>query len=182
MLKTGRWWVLCMLSAWIAGAPAIHAFESDRGISVGARVGFGKTRESGEHFHLYEAVADFPLPQHYRWDSGWAIRTAISAHAGILRAGQENSLIVAVGPNFKVDLPGGRAFFTAGARAGLLSDHKLGNANLGGAFTFETDVGVIVNLIAKISAGYLWTHLSNGNIYGENPGINLHTIALTYRF
>jgi hypothetical protein len=63
-----------------------------------------------------------------------------------------------------------------------MSDHALGTAQLSGAFTFDTDVGISANLGKKWSAGYRWQHFSNANIYGENPSINLHAFDIGYRF
>lgn len=166
----------------VLAAPAAVAAEPEKAFSLGFRAGVSAKRTDGEYFHLYEGVADFPLPQSVEWSCGWRLRTGISVHAGMLRAGQDNGFILTAGPNAKLDLPGGIFFFTAGARAGFMTDYRYGEADLGGPFTFETDIGVSARLGRKFSAGYHWQHLSNANVYDQNPSVNLHAIEVTYRF
>ena len=180
-MAAGRWGSTLLLVV-ILAAPVVVAADGDELFSLGVRAGVSAKRTDDEYFHLYEAVADFPLPQCYQWRTGWKLRTGVSVHAGVLRAGQENGLILAVGPNLKLDLPGGILFLTAGARAGLMSDHSYGKADLGGPFTFETDVGISAAVGRYVSAGYRWQHLSNAGVYSQNPSVNLHALDITYRF
>ncbi len=180
-MRAGRWVRVTAFSLGLffsaAGAAAGY-----RGMSLDARAGFSSSRTDGEFFHLYQAGADFRLPQELRLGSDWGLRTGFSVHAGILRADQDSSLLVSTGPNLKLDLPGGVLFLTAGARAGVMSDHSFGEADLGGAFTFDTDAGVSAKLGSGWSLGYRWQHLSNGNVYSENPSVNLHAFQVGYRF
>ena len=161
---------------------ASAAVADSMGISLNLRAGVSAKRTDDEYFHLYQAGADVSLPQGLRWGSGWGVRTAFSVCAGVLRADRDNSFVFSVGPRVFLDLPDGILFITAGARAGVMSDHSLGKADLGGAFTFDTDVGIGANMGPNWSAGYRWQHFSNADIYGENPSINLHAVEVAYRF
>ena len=179
---TVRNFLIVLLVAATSSAPAARAADAESRWSLGFRAGVSAKRTDEEIFHLYEGVADFALPQQYRWASGWELRTGIGVHLGILNAGGQNGLIGAAGPYARLYLPGGIAFISAGARAALMSRHSYGDADLGGPFTFETDVGIGIEVYRRLSAGYYWQHLSNANLYDENPSVNLHTLALVYRF
>lgn len=180
-MNAGKWLIIALLTA-IPVVSTADPVDSEGKWSIGVRAGISAKRTDNEIFQLYEGVADFALPQRYRWRSGWQLRTGISIHAGVMHAGGQTGVIAAVGPNAKLDLPGGIVFLTAGARAGLMSRHTYGDADLGGPFTFETDLGISANLGRNLSAGYRWQHLSNAGIYNENPSINLHALEITYRF
>lgn len=169
------WGLVLFLAA--AGAAA-----EARVVALDARAGFSSNRSDGEFFHLYQAGVGFRLPWQFQFGTGWGLRTGFGVHAGILRADQDNSFLFSLGPNLKLDLPGGILFLTAGARAGVMSDHSLGEADLGGAFTFDTDVGISANPGSKWFAGYRWQHLSNASIYEGNPSVNLHAVDIGYRF
>lgn len=178
----GRACKIVALMAVIAMAcPAVAEDDPSRW-SIGARAAVSANRTDDEVFHLYEAIVGYALPYRFQMASVWALHTGLSAHAGLIAAGGDNGLIVAVGPTAGLDLPGGIFYVAAGVRAGLMSRHTYGKADLGGAFTFEADLGLGLNLGRRLSAGYRWQHLSNARVYAQNPSVNLHALDLTYRF
>lgn len=54
--------------------------------------------------------------------------------------------------------------------------------NLGGPIQFFIQAGFAVGVTEHIFVGYQFGHISNASRYSDNPGLNLHQIALKYRF
>ncbi len=53
---------------------------------------------------------------------------------------------------------------------------------MGGPINFTSHIGLNLNFARHFSIGYRLQHMSNGVIYDENPGLNLHMIEIGYRF
>ena len=66
----------------------------------------------------------------------------------------------------------------AGSGATLMSRHKYGETDLGGAFQFTSHIGLEYHFHKNFSAFTRVQHMSNAGIYSENPGGNLAMIGL----
>lgn len=148
---------------------------------VAARYGFDADPGS-EYFHFYEVAAGVELERKWQWGNGWSLEPGVSFNAGILHAGDEDGFIGTIGPRLELNFPGDYVTLHGSVRAGGMSEHEYGDADLGGAFTFAEDIGIRLKLGAGFSAGYLFQHISNADIYDENPGVELHILEIQYAF
>jgi len=69
-----------------------------------------------------------------------------------------------------------------GTHVGLLNQRSFVQRNFGGRFQFVNHGGLRVQVGEHFLAGYRFQHMSNADIYKENPGLNIHFIEFIYRF
>jgi hypothetical protein len=70
----------------------------------------------------------------------------------------------------------------AGVGAAVLTRHKFGEQNLGGAFQVVLTFGFRVPVYRALGIGYRMAHMSDAKIYGEGTGVDVHMLELTWNF
>lgn len=161
----------------LAGIQTVAASE----LSIGARTGFSAVERDG-YFHLHEIYGSAALPWSWESATGWALATGVSAHAGLLRASQDNGFLGSVGPQFKLSRNNGRLSLVAGLRIAYMDDHNYNGNEQGGRLNFIEDIGLSYRLPWHFDIGYRFQHISNANLHSQNPGIDLHMFEISYRF
>ncbi len=68
-----------------------------------------------------------------------------------------------------------------------LADHEFGHRgngfkDYGGPFQFVTGIGLGYAITKNWLIGYQYEHMSNANMYEQNPGLDTHTLHIEYRF
>jgi hypothetical protein len=171
---------LCLtLCAFVLICPP--AASAEVGVDLGVQYGFDA--DSGEEFfHYYGLAGAVESKDFWEWGSGWSVDQGLTLTAGGLHAGSDDGFFAAIGPRIDLNLPGGWLTVTASVRAGGMTDHRYGDEDLGGWFTFAEDIGVRWNISPEVSVGYLFQHISNANVYDENPGVEFHIIEVRYHF
>ena len=162
-----------------------HADEF-RLLNVGIRGGVDGPNVFGgdekESFQQYDIFATAALPWNWYSRSGWDVAPRLMGTAGALigagEAGFVGSLVplVAVGPRdsaLALDL---------GVGAAVLTRHKFGVQNFGGAFQIVITFGLRVPVYRGFGVGYRMQHLSDAKIYGEGTGADLHMLELSWTF
>jgi Lipid A 3-O-deacylase (PagL) len=168
----------CLALAASCGCATAQGFSLE---SAGARVG-GSPTPAGHKFHQAEAFLNFNLP--YSWQLGrrWELKSRLDFSAGWLGDPGGNASITTLSPTLVV----GREHFPlsvgAGAGATLLSADDFQEKDFGDVVQFTSYIGLDLDLPAHLRLGYRFQHMSNGGISGRNPGLNLHMLALSYRF
>lgn len=162
-------------------APALSNAEEVSHFSAGVRKGVTAIKHD-ERFDLYEIFGTASLPWSAKWSSGWELTTGLNINAGILRAAHDNGFIGSVGPILAFRKTTSRLLLTLGFRLALLDDYEFGDEQLGGALAFIEEVGLSYCLGWNLEAGYQFRHMSNADIYGHNPGLDLHVFELKYTF
>jgi len=149
--------------------------------SIGLRGGVNDNLNN-EDFKQYEGFATWKLPWSRQWDSGWTLSTYLEANAGLLRGGGESAFVGSIGPGIyftgfkeKIDI-------SIGINPTIISQHKFGDEDLGGPIEFTSHIGLNLNFARHFTIGYRLQHMSNGVLYDENPGLNIHMIEIGYRF
>jgi hypothetical protein len=69
-----------------------------------------------------------------------------------------------------------------GVNATIISDHTFGDEDFGGPFQFTSHIGLDYYFTRHFMMGYRLQHMSNAGIYSPNPGVNIHMLAVGYRF
>lgn len=164
--------------------PGVHGLEPDR-LSVGARGAFSASSYN-DPFVQVEAFANWDLPAHRPWRfesvSGWYVQSRLDFAAGWLSGRSEEGFVASLGPTFSF----GKRKFPVSVEMGgsptILSRYRFGETDLGFPFQFTSHVGAMVELGSRVSLGYRLQHMSDAGISRHNPGLDLHSLGVSYRF
>lgn len=172
-----RWWALWQVLLLCLGASAQQLSLE----SAGARVG-GSPTESAHFFHQAEGFLNFNLPWAFDLGKEWWLKSRLDFSLGWLGDHGEDSVVGSAGPSLLL----GRKRLPLSAESGvgptLLSEFDFPDKDFGGILQFTSYVGLNVELPAHLRLSYRFQHMSNGGLNGHNPGLNLHMVALSYRF
>jgi len=152
--------------------------------TVGIRAGadFTDSHSGVENFQLYEAFANYLLPGKWGGAPGLELRTRLDGSAGALKRRDKAGFIGTVGPSLALGMLGDRVEWDAGASVAYLSRYHFPYRNLGGPVQFVLHSGLGVYPLRNLGLAYRFEHISNSDLYGHNPGLNLHILELKYRF
>ncbi len=151
--------------------------------SIGLRGGVGiNGSKNDEDFKQYEGFTTWTRPWSRRRNSGWTIGTYIEANAGVLRGGGTSAFVGSIGPGIYIKGLEDILEIYMGINPTIISKHKFGDENLGGPIAFTFHVGINFIFAKHYNIGYRLQHMSNGGLYEDNPGLNMHMIILGYRF
>lgn len=180
-----RWVMLCLGLGFLPSSPS-HA-EDMRLMSVAIRGGVsGQPVFGGEEietFRQYDALVTAGLPWSWYSEAGWGVGTRLMASAGALLAEGETGFVGTLFPAIAVGRRNSQASLDVGFGGALLTRHKFGDQNFGGAFQVVLTLGLRVPVYRSIGVGYWLQHLSDVKIYGANgKGADLHMFGLTYSF
>ena len=145
------------------------------------RYGISANQGRGE-FHQFEAFGNWNLP--WGWDLGpeWHLQSRLDLSAGLLGDSSQNAAIGTFGPTLVL----GRARWPVSLEAGfsptLLSSYKFELKSFGTEIQFTSHVGLNWDFAAHWRLGYRFQHMSNADLSQDNPGLNLHMLALSYVF
>jgi hypothetical protein len=149
--------------------------------SIGLRGGVNDHRND-EDFEQYEAFTTWKLPWFRQWDSGWALGTYLEANAGVLSGGGTTAFVGSIGPGLYISGLKDMVEISMGINPTIISKHKFGDDNLGGPIQFTSHIGLNIIFNHHYSIGYRLQHMSNGILYEQNPGVNMHMLEVGYRF
>lgn len=175
------WVSMVMWIGVFAMIPSLPAAAEDSIFDISARMGFDAYSDV-EYFHLYEIDGRMGFSPYIEWGGGWSLKPALVSAVSVLHAAEEDGLMAGIGPRLELTFPWNRLTAYATGRPSVLSEHQYGNVDLGGWFTFATDVGIRIDLGEYLMIGYVWEHISNANIYNNNPGVNFNVIELSLKF
>lgn len=161
---------------WTTGAAtAAHAVE------VGLQAGRNITHND-ENFDQYEIAANWPLPWKWRWGGWIQVETRLNTTAGVLEGEGETAALGTVGPAFVFGSGNGRLEVIAGSSLTAISRHKFDEEDFGGVLQFTHHVGARYRFTERFRAGVRVQHMSNADIYDDNPGLDLGMVTISYEF
>ncbi len=148
-------------------------------------------RDPGHGINKYEIAVNFNTPIQYGNPEGWLFRLQAEANLGFWdsRSGTNRQNLTEFGltPIFRVEKRG--AYFVPYLEAGvglrLLTHTSTSDQhNFSTAFQFGDMVGLGVGFgkNAATEVGFRFQHISNAGIKEPNPGTNLYTGYVRYRF
>ncbi len=171
---------LCVLTP----APSLAA--EFRLLNVGIRGGADGVNVFGAdefvHFQQYDLFATATLPRDWRFDSGWGFSPRLMGTAGVLIGAGEAGFVGTVVPVLAFGPSDPRWSLDAGVGAALMTRHKYGEQNFGGAFQVVLTFGFRIPIYKALGIGYRLAHMSDAKIYGEGRGLDAHMLELTYTF
>jgi len=171
---------LCVLT------PAPSHADEFRLLNVGIRGGVDGPNVFGgdekEHFQQYDIFVTATLPWDWRFESGWGFSPRLMGTAGVLEGAGEAGFVGAVVPVLAFGPRDSRWSLDAGIGAAILTRHKFGVQNFGGAFQVVATFGLRVPVYRALGVGYRMQHLSDAKLYGEGTGADLHMLEVIYTF
>ena len=175
---------MLLLGAVMMCSAAIEAADWDR-LTVGMRGAFSASSYN-DPFVQVETFANWDLPARRPWrfesESGYYVRMRLDAAAGWLTGQSENAFVASAGPSFLL----GKAKFPVAIEIGssptILSRYRFGRTDLGFPFQFTSHLGVVLELGSHVTFAYRIQHMSNAGLGRHNPGLDLHSVGVGYRF
>lgn len=178
-------WAALSLGLFVLTPAPSHA-DAFRVLNVGIRGGVDGPNVFGgdekESFQQYDVFATAALPWVWYSRSGWELGPRLMATAGALIGAGEAGFVGAVVPVVAIGPRDSQLSLDAGIGGALLTRHKFGTQNFGGAFQIVATFGFRVPVYRAIGVGYRMQHLSDAKFYGEGTGADLHMLELTYSF
>lgn len=117
------------------------------------------------------------------WRGVWRhLDVAFEFAGGRFRNGAYKANAVMAGPVLIWRLPERYWSLEAGTRLTWLSEHEIGDRDVGGLFQFTSHVGLAWHFTPQLAAAVRLQHTSNASTYSENPGLDLQMVELRYRF
>lgn len=101
---------------------------------------------------------------------------------GAISGGGNLGIIASIGPGIGFGIGKNKIHLDIGSAVTFLSIHKFGIENFGGNFQFKSYIRISFNLFKDFNLGYRFQHMSNAEIFDDNPGLNLNMIKLGYSY
>jgi len=180
-MKSGVCWlgVAIVLSVGVDKSSWANDF---RLFEAGIQGGFNSSSNNNEDFIQVEAFVTYLLPWKLTLGSGWFLGTILNGSAGALNGGGDTGFIATFGPGLMFGNEKGGCALFGGVSPTLMSRYEYGFEDFGGIFQFTSHIGLSYLFTEHFGIGYRFQHMSNANIYDENPGLDMQMFILKYRF
>jgi hypothetical protein len=173
--------VFLLTLSWPLSATWAMAENSTSGwLLAGFRTGLSD--DNGVDFVQYEVFAAHHLPWQGQGPGQWRWSTRLEGTAALLRGAGKSALVSSLGPALVLTSPGGRWVVDGGSSVAYLSHYRFGDKHLGGNLQFISHLGIDYLLQPQLGIGYRVQHMSNADLYEENPGVDLHLLQISCRF
>ena len=149
--------------------------------SVGVRGGVSANKGRNE-FHQGEFFGNWNLP--WGWDLGkeWHLQSRLDLSVGWLGDSSQSAAVGTLGPTLVLGRAQWPVSLEGGVSPTLLSSYKFETKSLGTDIQFTSHVGLNWDFAAHWRVGYRFQHMSNADLSRDNPGLNMHMLALSYVF
>ncbi|MDT8443351.1 MAG: acyloxyacyl hydrolase [Desulfuromonadales bacterium] len=149
-------------------------------MELGVRGGIDSTTRH-ENYTVGELYYLQALPWQKQLGPNVTLSTRLDSGVGYLRTDVQDSGWLAVGGDIVFSLLDDVWELEGGFRPTWMFRHEIGEDDFGGPVQFSSHVGTTLNL-GQFSLSYRYQHISNSDLYNENPGLDLHLIGLGIRF
>jgi hypothetical protein len=164
------------LPAWPAGV------TDERPRAVGILAGGAYLDPDDEDFQGYEFYLRRDLPWAWTWASGYTLALVANASVGHFHDAERESVSAALGPGFTLAYRDWPVYVDAGSRFTIISEYKFEDLDLGGHLQFTSHFALKVRATGELEVGARVQHLSNAGLYESNPGLDLLSLDLSWRF
>lgn len=148
-------------------------------------VGYGEEFRGNEDLSQIELYYRMPLS--YQKDLGdvWKLSTALEFGGAVIDDSDSDTSAtgrVSLMPQMRLS-PSDSVHFLVGIGPGvMMGETEFADHNLGGPFFLSSKVGLLLVFGQHFGIEYNFYHQSNAGIYDYNASLNMHHIALSYRF
>ncbi len=155
----------------VLGSPSV--FAVDVGLSAGMNF-FGENKNA--------SMQELRLRGGSFWSPTPALQFRLEGGVGRMESHGDDLWRLSAGPVASLRPAGAGWALDAGWRPTWLSQRRFGEVDLGGKVQFDSHVGLRFDLGRSLTLGYRIHHISNGDLYEHNPGINMQSLELGGRF
>lgn len=148
--------------------------------SAGLRAGLGTNR--GTKLSSFEFFATSRPVKTWRFSGSVTGSLRLEGALGMLNEDGDVAFLARMGPLLEVTFGDSPIHLMAGTSATYLSEHRFGKLDLGSEFQFVSLIGFDWDFAENWVLGYRWQHISNAGFSEINPGLNLNTISIGFRF
>jgi len=134
-----------------------------------------------ENYTVTEVYYQHALPWKKEISPGMVVYVRLDTGASYMKAADERGGWLALGGDLVLNLLDGMWEIEGGFRPMLFFEHEFGEDDFGGPVQFASHIGTTFYL-GDVAFNYRYQHISNGGLYSENPGINLHMVGVGMRF
>jgi len=149
--------------------------------SAGVRFGIS-ARQHFPDFKQSEAFVNWNLPWSYRLFPRWHMQWRLDCSAGWLGGNGDDAAIFSSGPSLAVRRDHIPLAIEFGTIPTLVSRDTFGSKSIGSLLQFTTYGALDLNLGRHARLGYRFQHMSNAGLDGNNPGLNLHVLQVSWGF
>ncbi len=159
----------------------LTCYSADRPAwEIGGRAGYTFATK-GKDVAEYEFFLRRDLPWQWQLSKNLRLGFRIEGALGFLNSNHDNDLIGSLGPDLWLDI-GTVARVYGGGRIAYLDHRLLRENDFGGSFQAMEDGGISFFVGSQATVGYRFQHMSNGDLYSSNPGLNMHLLEVALRF
>lgn len=162
-----------LLVLWGLALCSSAVFAGDVGLSAGMNF-FGENKNA--------SMQELRLRGGSFWSPAPGLQFRLEGGIGRMESHGDDLWRLSVGPVASLRPAGAGWALDAGWRPTWLSQRRFGEVDLGGKVQFDSHVGLRFDLGRSLTLGYRIHHISNGNLYEHNPGINMQSLELGGRF
>jgi hypothetical protein len=135
----------------------------------------------GKDVAEYELFLRRDLPWQWQLSENLRLGFRVEGSIGFLNSNHDNDVIGSLGPDLWLNI--GRVARIYGGGRIVYLDHRLLRENdFGGSIQAIESGGISFFVGPEVSLGYRFQHMSNGDMYKSNPGLNMHLLEVGYRF
>jgi hypothetical protein len=146
---------------------------------LGARIG---SELGSKHFRSYEAFLSVETPYKWTIKDSWIWRMDFETALGVLNRRGSHGIMVNLGPVLAIEPLDARWGLRIGFAPTLITRDAFGPVDLGGNLQFSSSLSAYWQFNDGYMILYRFQHTSNGGLRHSNPGMDLHSLGLAYRF
>jgi hypothetical protein len=155
-------------------APGIHFNE------LGARL--GTDAESRVDLLSYEVFGTVALEWSWALSDNLQFNIDFETALGGLSGEGETAVYARIAPIASLHLTDFPVSLVISSGPSLYSDSTFGDYDMGGNFHFTSSVGLNCALTETWAVAYRFQHSSNAHLNKTNPGLDMHTLSVGYKF
>ena len=147
-----------------------------------AGIRMGVDDENSLNLHSYEVYATIDSPWSWSLANNIEVNLSFEAALGMLTGDGATGAYTRVAPTLQVSFADFPIYLTVGSGPSFYSEDGYDDYDMGGHFHFTSRVGLGWDVSEQWSVNYGYQHTSNADFDEPNPGLDMHTLGLGYRF
>lgn len=156
-----------------------HDFFQDNDGLLGVRMG---SEFGSNHFRSYEAFLSIETKWSKTIRQDWLLRLDVEGALGALQRRGHYAAMANLGPVLAFEPVDGQWGMRVGFAPTVISRDEFGNVDLGGNLQFSSSISAFYKINKNYCILYRYQHTSNGGLRPSNPGVDLHSLGVAYRF
>lgn len=170
--------IVCTVSL-LTGASVVSAASGQLG------VGYGSEFRGNTDISQIEVFYRMPLTSQKNLGDVWKLSTVLEFGGAVIDDSDDETSStgrLSLMPQMVLS-PNDAVHFILGLGTGfMMGETEFYDHNLGGPFFLSSKAGLLLNIGEHFGVEYNFYHQSNAGIYDYNASLNMHHVALSYRF